>query len=122
MKDRIQKGEITVEYCPTHQMLADYFTKSLQGKSFYAFRDVLMGWKHINSLYELTSSSTKERVENNHSSQTKNKNISNFVAQENVSNSTSTHTLFSTPTMSSKIRSNPASTYVSWADVVNGQK
>ena len=44
-------------------MLADFFTKSLQGKSFYAFRDVLMGWKHINSLKHLSSSSLKERVE-----------------------------------------------------------
>ena len=63
VKDRVEKGEISVLHCPTHQMLADFFTKSLQGKSFYAFKNVLMGWKHINSLKQLSSSSLKERVE-----------------------------------------------------------
>lgn len=45
-------------------MLADYFSKLLQGKSFYDFWDALMGWKHIDSLLDLTASSNKERVEN----------------------------------------------------------
>ena len=31
MKDRIDKGEVRVKYCPTHLMLADYFTKPLMG-------------------------------------------------------------------------------------------
>ena len=29
-KDLVNKGEIRIEYCPTKQMLADYFTKPLQ--------------------------------------------------------------------------------------------
>jgi hypothetical protein len=32
--DRIKKGELSVEYCPTLDMIADYFTKSLQGSLF----------------------------------------------------------------------------------------
>ena len=32
MKDRIEKKEMRVEYCPTKHMLTDYFTKPLQGK------------------------------------------------------------------------------------------
>jgi hypothetical protein len=31
--DNIKKGNMRVEYCPTDDMLADFFTKPLQGKS-----------------------------------------------------------------------------------------
>ena len=31
VKDRIDKGEMRVEYCLTHLMLADFFTKPLMG-------------------------------------------------------------------------------------------
>ena len=53
-------------YCPNGQMLADYFTKPLQGKLFHMFREVIMGWKHIDTLKEVIkddpSSLFKERV------------------------------------------------------------
>ncbi len=32
--DRVANGEISIEYCPTKTMLADYFTKPLQGIQF----------------------------------------------------------------------------------------
>jgi hypothetical protein len=38
VKDRVDKGEFTIEYCPTECMLADYFTKPLQGALFTKFR------------------------------------------------------------------------------------
>ena len=42
--DKIQKGEInTVECCPTEEMIADYFTKPLQGGQFKRFRNQIMG-------------------------------------------------------------------------------
>ena len=31
-----------MEYCPTDKMLADFFTKPLQGKKFRAFRDQIL--------------------------------------------------------------------------------
>jgi hypothetical protein len=34
VKDRIEKGEIKVEHCPTDDMMADFFTKPLQGQNF----------------------------------------------------------------------------------------
>ena len=34
VKDRIDKGEMRVDYVPTNVMLADYFTKPLMGKRF----------------------------------------------------------------------------------------
>ena len=36
--DRVKAGELDIEYCPTGDMVADYFTKPLQGKKFYQFR------------------------------------------------------------------------------------
>jgi hypothetical protein len=40
--DRIANGEISIEYCPTKQMIADFFTKPLQGAAFIGFRDFIM--------------------------------------------------------------------------------
>jgi hypothetical protein len=44
-KDRADQGEIKLEYCPTESMLADFFTKPLQGQLFRKLRDELMGVK-----------------------------------------------------------------------------
>ena len=41
--DRIMKGELSVKYCPTLDMIADYFTKPLQGSLFRKLRDLVMG-------------------------------------------------------------------------------
>lgn len=42
--DRLKQGEIsTIEYCPTEEMIADYFTKPLQGAQFRRFRNAIMG-------------------------------------------------------------------------------
>jgi hypothetical protein len=35
IKDRVQNKEVIIEHCPTSDMIADYFTKPLQGKQFY---------------------------------------------------------------------------------------
>eukprot|EP00934_Nitzschia_sp_Nitz4_P008987 Nitzschia sp. Nitz4//scaffold353_size16344//11151//16190//NITZ4_008865-RA/size16344-processed-gene-0.13-mRNA-1//1//CDS//3329548925//8977//frame0 len=42
IKDMIDRGEISIEHCPTELMLADYFTKPLQGRLFYRLRDQIM--------------------------------------------------------------------------------
>ena len=38
-----------VQYCPTHNMLADYFTKPLQGATFRKFRDAIMNCQFVRS-------------------------------------------------------------------------
>jgi Reverse transcriptase (RNA-dependent DNA polymerase) len=40
--DRIASKELTVEYCPTEDMLADFFTKPLQEALFRKLRDLIM--------------------------------------------------------------------------------
>ncbi len=43
LTDQIEKGNLIVEYCPTTEMVADYFSKPLQGKLFQKFRKAIMG-------------------------------------------------------------------------------
>jgi hypothetical protein len=38
IKDRVSYGDITLKHCPTGEMLADHFTKPLQGALFRKFR------------------------------------------------------------------------------------
>ncbi len=65
IKDRIESENIKVEYCPTDKMVADFFTKPLQGNLFRKFRDVVMGVKHISTLYDQSEqTSVQERVGN----------------------------------------------------------
>ena len=33
-------------------MIADYMSKPLQGALFHLFRNVIMGWSHISSVFE----------------------------------------------------------------------
>ena len=42
VKDRVASKEVTIEHCPTEDMLADYFTKPLQGAQFKKLRDIVM--------------------------------------------------------------------------------
>ena len=41
--DRIAKKDLSVEWCSTTKMLADFMTKPLQGKGFTKLRDIIMG-------------------------------------------------------------------------------
>jgi hypothetical protein len=41
--DRISKGHVNLEWCPTTEMIADFMSKPLQGSLFRKFRDIIMG-------------------------------------------------------------------------------
>ena len=63
VKDRINQGEVRIEYTPTHLMLADYYTKPLMGSLFVKLREYVMGWKPIDDLFiSLGSTRIKEDV------------------------------------------------------------
>jgi hypothetical protein len=44
LKDRVDQGELELEYIPTDEMLADLLTKPLQGEKFRMLRDRILNW------------------------------------------------------------------------------
>jgi hypothetical protein len=67
IKDRLKiEGFNVEEYCPTEQMLADFFTKHLQGKLFRRLREAIMGRKRIDTLKDFTSAKSQEPVDGKH--------------------------------------------------------
>ena len=45
--DRISKQDLSVKWCPTLKMLADFMTKPLQGKVFMQLQDIIMGGEQM---------------------------------------------------------------------------
>lgn len=41
--DKVKSREIRVIYCPTKQMVADFFTKLLQGVLYFTHRNAILG-------------------------------------------------------------------------------
>ena len=41
--DRVKNEDIQIEYCPTEDMIADFFTKPLQGSQFRKLRNLTLG-------------------------------------------------------------------------------
>jgi hypothetical protein len=44
LKNKIEDGEVVLEYLPTQEMIADILTKPLQGEAFERLRDSLLNW------------------------------------------------------------------------------
>ena len=40
--DQVQQKKVSLQYCPTDLMIANFFTKPLQGKKFMGFRAQIM--------------------------------------------------------------------------------
>ena len=60
IKDRITSDRITIEHCPTERMVADFYTKPLQGNLFRVFRDVILGYVHVSSLNDFGMEASDE--------------------------------------------------------------
>ena len=63
VKDGVDKGEVYIKYCPFEHIIADNFTKPLQGKLFCVLREVIIGHEQISWLLEVLPS-IKESYEN----------------------------------------------------------
>ena len=50
MQDRFDSENMLLTHCPTAAMLADFFTKPLQGALFKRFRSVILGYEPISFL------------------------------------------------------------------------
>ena len=100
IKDRLDSENIQVKYCPTEKMLADFFTKPLQGSLFRKFRDVILGYKHISEL------------------ENESETIKSPACQERVGKSDSYKTVTGDEENSSLAS---GSARVTWADIVKGK-
>jgi hypothetical protein len=47
--DKLASKELRLDHCPTEQMIADFFTKSTQGRTFTTFRDFILNIDHTNA-------------------------------------------------------------------------
>jgi len=56
--DRISKGEVRVEWCPTKDAVADFMTKPLQGSAIKKFRDLIMGSLSVKEANKLVTRDT----------------------------------------------------------------
>ena len=63
VKDRVDSGNIEILYCPTEDMLADFFTKCLQGSLFRKFRDIVMGYTSIHDIVNKAINKTTDKQE-----------------------------------------------------------
>ncbi|MFM7186386.1 MAG: Ty1/Copia family ribonuclease HI, partial [Armatimonadota bacterium] len=52
IKDRVEMGELRIEYCPTEQMLSDVLTKGLGGVQFRFLRNRLLNLPDNHPLFE----------------------------------------------------------------------
>ena len=50
VKDRVDKKQVKIEYLPINLMLANFFTKPLQGWLFSLLRKYVMGWAPLMEL------------------------------------------------------------------------
>ena len=48
--DQIKEGKVSVTYCPTLEMVSDYFKKPLQGSLFRTHRNAIMGVSELEVL------------------------------------------------------------------------
>jgi hypothetical protein len=51
ISDQIAKKEVAIQYCPTKQMVADYFTEPLHGALFYKFCDQILGLAPMEAIH-----------------------------------------------------------------------
>jgi len=66
LKDRLENNGYVVEHCRTTKMIADFFTKPLQGSLFRIMRDVVMGQKDTEVLEHFESDKETEKDINGH--------------------------------------------------------
>ena len=63
IKDLMDKDKVKIKYCPTEKMVADFFTKPLQGNLFRTMKKIILGHEPLSYLDEYMMSPSKERVE-----------------------------------------------------------
>ena len=87
VKDRLDANGIEIEYCRKESMLADYFTKPLQGGLFHKMQKVIMEHEPIGSwtIEEDKAAALEERVGENDQSGSAGGSEDQFEANTNTS-------------------------------------
>ena len=65
--NRIARNEVAIQYCPTKNTVADYFTKPLQGALFYKFCDQIMGVVEMETILGIDPINHRSVLESDHS-------------------------------------------------------
>ena len=68
IKEKLEQGTMELKYLPTGDMIADIFTKPLQGNTFYKLRGKLMNLPTLNRLTQLLNFAAGD-FENGHLNQ-----------------------------------------------------
>ena len=62
---KIKDKELSIIYCPTKQMIADFFTKPLQGVLYFTHRDSLLGIKECDMpIYKKAYQEYRDAIKN----------------------------------------------------------
>jgi hypothetical protein len=62
VKDLLEQGIVSIEHCATEEMIADFFTKPIQGKKFQTMRDIILNRNHASaSQYRSVLGNSRER-------------------------------------------------------------
>lgn len=56
VKDRMEKKEVKISYLPTERMIADFYTKPLQGSLFVQLRNYILGYSTIEANQDINNS------------------------------------------------------------------
>ena len=119
--DRVKKKEMQIRHCPTTMMIADNFTKPLQGKLFHTLRNIIMGNESIFDMIDQYFP-IKEHVENcgKQEKEKKEKNSTSKHQHRLKANGTAEENRFGTESCDRKNTdpSNKGNGINTWADVV----
>ena len=61
--DNIRRNRLSLEYCPTEEMIGDFFTKPLQGALFYKLWSLIMNLKSDKSVVRVEAECTASLIE-----------------------------------------------------------
>ena len=91
VSDCVKRGHIIIRYCPTDDMIGDFFTKPLQGSKFRRFRNIIMncsydeyGPVNMDKILIPTASNKQENMDDDSNAHSKNRDKKRVESQECV--------------------------------------
>ena len=82
VSDCVKRGHIIIRYCPTDDMIGDFFTNPLQGSNFRRFRNIIMNCSYDE--YGPTASNKQEKMDDDSNTHSKNRDKKSVESQECV--------------------------------------